>query len=154
MTGADWADPNARAIAIYLDGSDDPDRADDGTPLVDDDFLVLVNAWWEPLDVTLPATRPEADWQVEIDTYDLEPPAGPRRAPQGRRSRHRRPPLRRRTAQPGPEGVTPGSGSAQRRRATCRAAPQWRRRVPDGRPARRRRISPYSRSRCHGAMAI
>ena len=32
MTSADWADPNALAIAIYLDGSDDPDRADDGTP--------------------------------------------------------------------------------------------------------------------------
>ena len=39
MNSADWADPNARAIAIYLDGSDDPDRAEDGTPLIDDDFL-------------------------------------------------------------------------------------------------------------------
>ena len=38
--------------------------------LVDDDFLVLVNAWWEPLDFTLPDTRPQAGWQVEIDTYD------------------------------------------------------------------------------------
>ena len=38
MDGADWADPNARAIAIYLDGSDDPDRAEDGMPLIDDDF--------------------------------------------------------------------------------------------------------------------
>ncbi|HEY6790509.1 MAG TPA: glycogen debranching protein GlgX, partial [Trebonia sp.] len=46
MTSADWADPNARAIALYLDGSDDPDEAADGTWLVDDDFLVLVNAWW------------------------------------------------------------------------------------------------------------
>ena len=40
MDGVDWADPNARTIAIYLDGSDDPDLADDGTFLVDDDFLV------------------------------------------------------------------------------------------------------------------
>ena len=54
MTGADWSDPNALAIALYLDGSDDPDRAADGTWLIDDDFLVLVNAWWEPLDFTLP----------------------------------------------------------------------------------------------------
>jgi len=53
MDDADWADPNARAIAIYLDGSDDPDRAEDGTPLLDDDFLVLVNSWWEPLGFTL-----------------------------------------------------------------------------------------------------
>jgi isoamylase len=70
MTAANWSDPSALAIALYLDGSDDPDRAADGTPLVDDDFLVLVNAWWEPLDFVLPDTRPQATWQVEIDTYD------------------------------------------------------------------------------------
>jgi glycogen operon protein len=70
MDGGNWADTNARAIAIYLDGSDDPDRAEDGTFLVDDDFLVLVNSWWEPLDFALPDTRPEARWRVEIDSYD------------------------------------------------------------------------------------
>src|SRR5262249_53304476 len=69
MTGADWADPSALAIMLYLDGSDDPDRAADGTWLTDDDFLVLVNAWWEPLDFTLPDTRPQAGWQGEIDTH-------------------------------------------------------------------------------------
>jgi isoamylase len=74
MDGGDWADPNARAIAIYLDGSDDPDRADDGTLLVDDDFLVLVNSWWEPLGFALPSTRPQARWHIEIDTHD---PAAP-----------------------------------------------------------------------------
>jgi isoamylase len=71
MTGADWSDANALAVALYLDGSDDPDRAADGTLLLDDDFLVLVNAWWEPLDFVLPATRPRASWHHEIDTYDL-----------------------------------------------------------------------------------
>ncbi len=75
MDGGDWADPNARAIAIYLDGSDDPDRAEDGTPLLDDDFLVLVNSWWEPLGFTLPPTRPGAQWQAEIDSYDPAAPA-------------------------------------------------------------------------------
>ena len=78
MNGGDWADPNALALAIYLDGSDDPDRAEDGTLLLDDDFLVLVNAWWEPLDFALPATRDGAQWQAEIDTYD---PAAPAAAP-------------------------------------------------------------------------
>ena len=70
MTGSDWADPNILSVALYLDGSDDPDQAADGTWLVDDDFLVLVNAWWEPLDFTLPATRERASWHAEIDTYD------------------------------------------------------------------------------------
>ena len=31
MSAADWADPSALSLAIYLDGSDDPDRAEDGT---------------------------------------------------------------------------------------------------------------------------
>jgi isoamylase len=76
MDSADWADPNARALAIYLDGSDDPDRAEDGTPMVDDDFLVLVNGWWEPLSFVLPPTRPDAEWHAEIDSYDPTAPAG------------------------------------------------------------------------------
>jgi isoamylase len=76
MTDGDWSDASALAIALYLNGSDDPDRAADGTPLLDDDFLVLVNAWWEPLEFVLPRTRERAAWQVEVDTYDLTPPAG------------------------------------------------------------------------------
>jgi glycogen operon protein len=75
MDGGDWANPNARAIAIYLDGSDDPDRAEDGTLLADDDFLVLVNSWWEPLGFVVPPTRPGARWQAEIDSYDPAAPA-------------------------------------------------------------------------------
>jgi glycogen operon protein len=76
MTSADWSDPSALAVALYLDGSDDPDRAADGTWLVDDDFMVLVNAWWEPLDFVLPGTRRQAAWRVEIDSHDLESGAG------------------------------------------------------------------------------
>ena len=56
MTPANWADPGARCISIYLDGDDAPDRADDGTLLVDDDFLVLVNGWWEPLSSSSPTS--------------------------------------------------------------------------------------------------
>jgi glycogen operon protein len=29
-----------------------------------------VNAWWEPLDFVLPATRENAGWRLEVDTYD------------------------------------------------------------------------------------
>jgi glycogen operon protein len=76
MTPDNWSDPSALAIALYLDGYDDPDRASDGTWLVDDDFLVLVNAWWEPLQFVLPATRSQAAWQVELDTHDLGPQSG------------------------------------------------------------------------------
>jgi isoamylase len=70
MTESAWSDASALAITLYLDGSDDPDRAGDGTPLLDDDFLVLVNAWWEPLEFALPVTREQATWRPEISTYN------------------------------------------------------------------------------------
>ena len=83
MTAADWSDGGARAIGLYLDGSDDPDRAADGTLLLDDDFLVFVNAWWEPLDFVLPVTRGQASWRIDVDTYDPAAPGSSTVAPQG-----------------------------------------------------------------------
>ena len=74
MTQANWEDGNALALGVYLDGSDAPDTGPDGQPLFDDDFLVLVNAWWEPLEFTIPDCRPGLAWQPEIDSFD---PAGP-----------------------------------------------------------------------------
>ncbi len=76
MTSGDWSDPNALAVGIYLDGSDDPDRAADGSLLLDDDFLILVNAWWEQLDFTIPPARPGQSWQPGIDSYDPQRAAG------------------------------------------------------------------------------
>jgi isoamylase len=70
MTQADWGDPNALALGIYLDGSDDPDEGPDGRPLLDDDFLILVNAWWEPIKFAIPVTRDGLEWRVEIDSYE------------------------------------------------------------------------------------
>jgi isoamylase len=70
MTADAWQDPDARSVAFYLDGADAPDLAADGSLMVDDDFLVLVNAWWEPLDFAIPPTRPGQTWQREIDTFD------------------------------------------------------------------------------------
>src|SRR6266498_1277965 len=77
MTPADWNYPSARSVAVYLDGADAPDRAADGTPLTDDDFLLLVNAWWEPLDFLIPATRTDQRWEPEIDTYEPSGAAAP-----------------------------------------------------------------------------
>ena len=65
-----WNDPEALALGVYLDGSDAPDTGPDGHPLLDDDFLVLVNGWWEPLEFTIPDCRPGLAWRAEIDTFD------------------------------------------------------------------------------------
>jgi isoamylase len=76
MTAADWADASALGVALYLEGSDDPDRAAGGALLLDDDFLVLVNAWWEPPEFVSPVTRQWAAWHVEVDRYDPASLAG------------------------------------------------------------------------------
>jgi isoamylase len=70
MTDRNWTDPEARAVALWVDGSTDPDVAPDGTPLVDDDFLILVNAWWEPLTFTMPEPIAARRWDIVCDTFD------------------------------------------------------------------------------------
>jgi isoamylase len=69
MTTEAWSDPNARCLMIHLDGTSDPDRAEDGTAQVDDDFLVLINGWWAPLTFTIPdvGTSP---WSRALDSYE------------------------------------------------------------------------------------
>jgi len=44
--------------------------------MIDDDVLMLINAWWGPLEFTVPATRRGRIWEREIDTF--EPLAGRR----------------------------------------------------------------------------
>jgi len=78
MTGADWADPAGQTLALYLNGSDDPDLADDGTPMVDDDLLVLVNGWDSAIEFVIPVTAVGQKWKTEIDSYE---PAAAAQAP-------------------------------------------------------------------------
>ena len=49
MTGADWGPSFARAVTAALSGA----TGDDTRP--DQPFLMLLNAWWEPLDFTFPS---------------------------------------------------------------------------------------------------
>jgi isoamylase len=51
-----------------LDGHDDPDTGVDGRPLVDDDFLLSVNSWKEPVEFVLPTVGGHRSWVTEIDT--------------------------------------------------------------------------------------
>ena len=115
MTDADWDDSSALAVAIYLDGSDSPDRAADGSLLLDDDFYLLVNAWWEPVTFTIPDVRTPAwrrrptlaDRAQQLRRHDRrgEPAVRPGwavrggRGPAGRPG-HRRPPLPHRAPRP------------------------------------------------------
>ena len=66
MTAEGWQDPRARAVTARIDGSRDPDRDARGRPIVDDDLLVSINGYWEPLDFTLPPM--DARWRMALDT--------------------------------------------------------------------------------------
>ena len=41
MSAKNWTAPNARRLAIHLNGADDPHPAEDGTALLDDDFICV-----------------------------------------------------------------------------------------------------------------
>ncbi|HEY3003108.1 MAG TPA: glycogen debranching protein GlgX [Kribbellaceae bacterium] len=73
MTEADWRFPGARSVAVYVDGTVAPDRDQRGRPILDDDVLALVNAWWEPVTFAIPDLGKPRAWAVEIDTFDLDP---------------------------------------------------------------------------------
>ena len=70
MSDRNWSDPLARSIAARIDGSTDPDCGEDGTPQLDDDFMVFINGWWEPLTFTMPAAVSTQCWQIVCNTYD------------------------------------------------------------------------------------
>jgi isoamylase len=70
MTDQNWSDPLARSVAARIDGSTDPDCGADGTPQLDDDFLVFINGWWEALTFTMAAAVSTQCWQIVCDTYD------------------------------------------------------------------------------------
>jgi glycogen operon protein len=70
MTTANWTDPEARSIALFIDGATDPDVAPDGEPMLDDDFLALANAWWGSLSFQLPQELSAQRWEVVCDSFE------------------------------------------------------------------------------------
>ncbi len=62
MTGADWGQSFARAVTAALSGA-----TGDGSES-DDPFLLMLNAWWDPLEFSVPEALRELGWLVEIDT--------------------------------------------------------------------------------------
>ena len=70
MTDSDWSAGWARTVVAYFDGIRDADRDQRGVTMLDDDLLVVINGWWEPLDITLPDVGSPRSWQLELDTFE------------------------------------------------------------------------------------
>jgi isoamylase len=73
MTAADWSDASALAFAVLLNGDAISETDSRGERIVDDSFLVIFNAWWEPLQWSFPAEL-TASWTLVFDTAAAAPP--------------------------------------------------------------------------------
>ncbi len=69
MTDSDWGAGWTRSVMARFDGTRDADRDDRGRPMLDDDLLLLINGWWEPLTFTLPDLSSPRSWRLELDTF-------------------------------------------------------------------------------------
>ncbi|HEX4866030.1 MAG TPA: glycogen debranching protein GlgX [Acidimicrobiales bacterium] len=78
MTDDDWNMSHARAVGMFLNGGSITEVDQRGQHIVDDSFLVLFNAFHEPIDWTLP-TQWGGPWRVVLDTtgtHDESVPVG------------------------------------------------------------------------------
>jgi isoamylase len=77
MTQADWSRGDAFALGAFLNGSEIPTVTAHGEPVTDDSFIVIFNAWREPVTFVLPPTRFGRRWAHELSTAKPElPPNG------------------------------------------------------------------------------
>ena len=70
----DWRNTYAFSMMIYLNGSDIPEVDWYGNRMVDNDFILIFNAHYEPIMFTLPDERYGHKWQLVVDTHN---PNGP-----------------------------------------------------------------------------
>jgi len=74
MSDEQWQEAHARCVGAFLNGGHiGIDRR--GEPIVDDCFLLLMNAHHEPIPFTIPPKRWGTGWEVEVSTAPL-PVAG------------------------------------------------------------------------------
>lgn len=70
----DWQNTHAFSMMIYLNGSDIPEVDWYGNRMVDNDFILIFNAHYEPIMFTLPDERYGRKWQLVVDTHNPNEP--------------------------------------------------------------------------------
>ncbi len=63
-----WGEGFAKSLAVFLNGATIPNPNPRGEPVIDDVFLLLINAHHEPLEFTLPDAEWGEAWLTELDT--------------------------------------------------------------------------------------
>ncbi len=73
MTGQEWTAESVRCLGLMLSGKTLGEVDQYGEPLVDRDFLLLLNPHEGPIDFHLPKKRPHIRWKVLVDTRECVP---------------------------------------------------------------------------------
>ncbi|MBB2911772.1 glycogen operon protein [Streptosporangium becharense] len=73
MLAADWHTGYAKSLTVFLNGDAITEPGSRGEPIVDDSFLLLINAHHEDMSFTLPGARYGGCWQNVLDTADDRP---------------------------------------------------------------------------------
>jgi glycogen operon protein len=74
MDRTDWNNTHAFSVMVFVNGADIPEKDWFGSTMVDNNFICLFNAFYEPIVFTLPGERYGNKWQLVVDTFN---PAGP-----------------------------------------------------------------------------
>jgi isoamylase len=83
MSRRDWRRDDLRALGVFLNGEAIPSPGPSGEPVIDDSFVLLVNAGHEPVLFRMPARRFGNRWRQVISTVEPEAPEGWRSWPAG-----------------------------------------------------------------------
>jgi glycogen operon protein len=72
MTDEEWHNGQSRCLGLQLAGDAIEEIDDEGLPIRDDTFLILLNADDLALPFVLPNHQPHIEWEVVLDTRDWD----------------------------------------------------------------------------------
>ena len=74
MDAEAWSNTHASSIMVFLNGGGMPETDWYGNRMVDNDFILIFNAHYEPIMFTLPSEQYGRKWRLIVDTHN---PKGP-----------------------------------------------------------------------------
>src|SRR5579875_3533719 len=75
MTDEDWNVGYAKTLGVFVNGAAIPEPDVHGRPILDNSFFLVLNAWDQELDFTLPPSRWSESWEVVLDTAEPSVPS-------------------------------------------------------------------------------
>ncbi len=69
-----WSEPWNKSLALMLNGNTLQVSDEDGNPVKDDSFLMVINAFHEGVEFTLPSSPSDRQWKYVLNTENVENP--------------------------------------------------------------------------------